>query len=158
MRDFGRNLSLPQDDVAKERTRMSSHRTVAALALVVIPVGLLVGCGDGGSSASSTSSKPTFSSVPTSDVKVQATGSACQLSSSTLTAGKVTVTATSSAGSETEVYLYGQENGKYTKVMGEVEGLTSGLTKAFSADVPAGTYELVCKSDGKELRVPVTAK
>ena len=32
------------------------------------------------------------------------------------------MTATSSAGGETEVYLYGQENGNYTKIMGEVEG------------------------------------
>ncbi len=137
---------------------MPPARSVTAIALAVSSLGLLVACGDGGSAAGSASAKPTFSSVPTNDVTVQATDSACQLSSSTLTAGKVTVTATSSAGGETEVYLYGQENGNYTKIMGEVEGLTSGLTKAFTADVPAGTYELVCKSDGKELRVPVTAK
>ncbi len=137
---------------------MSPARSLTAIALAVSSLGLLVACGDGGSAAGSASAKPTFSSVPTNDVTVQATDSACQLSSSTLTAGKVTVTATSSAGGETEVYLYGQENGNYTKIMGEVEGLTSGLTKAFTADVPAGTYELVCKSDGKELRVPVTAK
>ena len=137
---------------------MSPARSLTAIALAVSSLGLLVACGDGGSAAGSAPAKPTFSSVPTNDVTVQATDSACQLSSSTLTAGKVTVTATSSAGGETEVYLYGQENGNYTKIMGEVEGLTSGLTKAFTADVPAGTYELVCKSDGKELRVPVTAK
>ena len=130
---------------------MSPARSLTAIALAVSSLGLLVACGDGGSAAGSASAKPTFSSVPTNDVTVQATDSACQLSSSTLTAGKVTVTATSSAGGETEVYLYGQENGNYTKIMGEVEGLTSGLTKAFTADVPAGTYELVCKSDGKEL-------
>ena len=137
---------------------MSPARSLSTIALDISSMGLLVACGDGGSAAGSASAKPTFSSVPTNDVTVQATDSACQLSSSTLTAGKVTVTATSSAGGETEVYLYGQENGNYTKIMGEVEGLTSGLTKAFTADVPAGTYELVCKSDGKELRVPVTAK
>ena len=66
--------------------------------------------------------------------------------------------ATSSANGEAEVYLYGSENGKYTKIVGEVEGLSTGLTKSFTADVPPGSYEISCKSDGKDLRVPVTAK
>ncbi|HQZ84705.1 MAG TPA: hypothetical protein PLB21_03630, partial [Actinomycetota bacterium] len=93
----------------------------------------------------------------TSDLQVTATDSACQLNASTLAAGKVTVTATSTATGETEVYLYGQENGAFSKIMGEVEGLTSGLTKSFTADVPAGPYEVKCETGGKEIRVPVTA-
>ena len=38
--------------------------------------------------------------------------------------------ATSAADGEAEIYLYGQDNGSYTKIMGEAEGLTSGLTKS----------------------------
>ena len=67
---------------------MSPARSLTAIALAVSSLGLLVACGDGGSAAGSASAKPTFSSVPTNDVTVQATDGACQLSSSTLTAGR----------------------------------------------------------------------
>jgi hypothetical protein len=106
-------------------------------------------------SGSAGTSAPTLAS--TADLQVTATDTACQLNASTLVAGKVTVTATSSAAGETEVYLYGQENGGFTKIMGEVEGLTAGLTKSFTADVPAGPYEVKCETGGNEIRVPVTA-
>lgn len=102
-------------------------------------------------------SSPSPTLARTSDLQVTATDTACQLNASTLVAGKVTVTATSTAAGETEVYLYGQENGAFSKIMGEVEGLTSGLTKSFTADVPAGPYEVKCETGGKEIRVPVTA-
>lgn len=139
-------------------------RVPSAIALFGSAAVLLGACGSGGSGAATASSAPSSaqSSAPvaaqTAELAVTATDDACQLNASTLVAGKVTVTATSSASGEAEVYLYGQEAGGFTKIMGEAEGLTSGLSKSFTADVPAGPYEVKCETGGKELRVPITAK
>lgn len=119
----------------------------------------LAACSGSATSSSESASGASAASAASAanTLKVTATGDACQLSSTSLAAGRVTVEATSTAGGEAEVYLYGQDNGAYTKIMGEAEGLTSGLTKTFTADVPAGTYEVKCEVSGKQdVRVPIT--
>ncbi|TXH44616.1 MAG: hypothetical protein E6Q90_03490 [Actinobacteria bacterium] len=128
--------------------------------LVILSSAALAACSgsatnSNASAGSSAASAAASGSVNT--LKVTATGDACQLSSPTLAAGSVTVEATSTADGEAEIYLYGQDNGSYTKIMGEAEGLTSGLTKSFTAEVAAGTYEVKCEVSGKEdVRVPIT--
>ncbi len=126
-------------------------RLFVLAAVVVVATGTLAACGStSGGAAPSGSGAGGALTVTVSD-------GACDVSTATLTAGTVEVTATSKAGSEAEVYLYAQENGAYTKILGEVEGLSNGLSKSFTATVPAGSYEVKCESGGKEIRVPVTA-
>ncbi len=118
---------------------MSHRRLVLATSLLLVPV--LAAC-------SSTSG-----SVAT--VTVKAGVGTCDVAPASVPKGQITLTATYTGEGTGEVYLYAEENGAFTKILGEVEDLGE-TAKTFTADVAAGTYEVKCEGGGQEKRVPLT--
>jgi hypothetical protein len=88
-------------------------------------------------------------------VTVKAGVGTCDVSPTSVPKGQITVSATYTGDGTGEVYLYADENGAFTKILGEVEDLTS-ATKTFTADVSPGTYEVKCEGGGQEKRVQLT--
>lgn len=94
-----------------------------------------------------------------SPIGVQAAKDQCLVKPQVVKPGPVNVQVNWSGEGPGEVYVYGEENGSYTKVVGEIEDLTDGLTKTFTVDLAEGKYEVSCKlvsaTDG--IRVPIEA-
>ncbi len=91
----------------------------------------------------------------TATVTVTAGTGTCEVSPTSVAAGTLQVTATYTGEGTGEVYLYGKDGEEFTKILGEVEDLTT-TAKSFTADVSAGTYEIKCEGGGQEQRVPLT--
>ncbi|HSF27128.1 MAG TPA: cupredoxin domain-containing protein [Actinomycetes bacterium] len=129
-----------------------SRQLVRGLGLVtaalVLPV--LAGC----SSDSATDASGTAGS----EVAVTATDTSCTLSRSELAAGSTTFEVTNSGSKVTEVYVYGEKDGAFTKVISEVENIGPGTSRDMTVDLGGGTYEIACKpgQTGDGIRATVT--
>jgi hypothetical protein len=88
-------------------------------------------------------------------VTVTAGAGTCEVSPTSVPPGTITISATYTGEGVGEVYLYAEDGGAFTKILGEVEDLTT-TAKSFTADVTAGTYEVKCEGGGQEKRVPIT--
>lgn len=98
------------------------------------------------------------SSAPSTSLAVSASATGCAVDQTTLKPGKTEIKATWTGDKTGEVYLYGKEGEAFTKVLGEVEDISSGLTKSFTTDLQAGTYEVACKNESNEagIRTKIT--
>jgi iron uptake system component EfeO len=89
-------------------------------------------------------------------VAVTATDTACTLGKTDLAAGKTTFAVKNDGKDVTEVYVYGEND----KVLAEKENIGPGLSASFTADLPAGMYEVACKpgqkGDGIRTAIHVT--
>jgi len=112
---------------------MPSHRRAlvvpALLCLLAAPV--LAACGDSGTDGVS--------------VAVEASDDACKVGVSVLEAGPVTFEVTNKGSKVTEVYVYGEQGGEFTKVISEVENIGPGTSRNLSVDLGGGNYEVACK-------------
>jgi iron uptake system component EfeO len=110
---------------------------------------LVVSCGsaDAGSASSSGAT-----------VAVAAAEDSCAVERTELDAGVVTFAVTNKGSSTTEVYVYGEDGGKYTRVVGEVENIGPGTSRNLDVDLSAGSYEVACKpgQSGDGIRTPIT--
>lgn len=131
---------------------MSPSRPLATLALA-LALPALAACGSGGGSGSGGTAAGTGS------VAVKATDTTCEVATTALTAGKVTFAVTNGGSKVTEVYVYGDQGGTFTKIVGEVENIGPGLSRDLDVTLPAGTYEVACKpgQTGDGIRTTVTA-
>lgn len=111
----------------------------AAAALLVVPA--LAACSNSAASVAT--------------ITVKAGVGTCDVSPTSVPKGQITVTGSYTGDGTGEVYLYANENGAYTKILGEVEDLAS-ASKSFTADVSPGTYEIKCEGGGQEKRVQIT--
>ncbi|MDT5028434.1 MAG: hypothetical protein QOE61_4860 [Micromonosporaceae bacterium] len=93
-------------------------------------------------------------------VAITATDSTCEVATTSFAPGKATFTVTNKGSQVTEVYLYGEHAGTYTKVISEVENIGPGLTRELAADLSGGQYEIACKpgqtGDGIRTRITVS--
>lgn len=91
-------------------------------------------------------------------VTVTASDSACQLARTDLDAGSTSFQVKNTGSKVTEVYVYGQQGGQYTKVVSEVENIGPGTSRTMTVDLPAGTYEVACKpgQTGDGIRTKIT--
>jgi uncharacterized cupredoxin-like copper-binding protein len=120
---------------------------LAATAPVVLSAPILAACGTNGDAASG------------GGIAITATDDTCQVADINLKAGRTTFTVTNKGGKVTEVYVYGEQDGKYTKVVSEVENIGPGTTRDLHADLSGGSYEIACKpgqtGDGIRTRISV---
>ncbi|SDY73260.1 Cupredoxin-like domain-containing protein [Modestobacter sp. DSM 44400] len=95
-------------------------------------------------------------------VAVTASDDSCQLDRTDLAAGDVTFAVTNEGSSVTEVYVYGEDDGEFTRVVSEVENIGPATSQDLHASLPAGTYEVACKpgqtGDGIRTTVTVTGE
>lgn len=107
----------------------------------------LAGCGGAGSGT---------------EVEVSASDDACEVSETELEAGGTTFAVTNDGDQVTEVYVYGEKDGAYTKVVSEVENIGPGTSRDMDVDLAAGSYEIACKpgqkGDGIRQQVTVTGE
>lgn len=91
-------------------------------------------------------------------VAVTASDTACQLARTDLDAGSTSFQVKNTGSKVTEVYVYGQQDGQYTKVVSEVENIGPGTSRTMTVDLPAGTYEVACKpgQTGDGIRTKIT--
>ncbi|MEQ3551686.1 iron uptake system protein EfeO [Pseudonocardia nematodicida] len=92
---------------------------------------------------------------PDGPITVNATDSACEVSTTTAPAGTVTFQVTNDGSQVTEFYLYGTGD----RIMGEVENIGAGLTRDLVVEVPdGGAYTTACKPgmSGDGIRAPFT--
>jgi iron uptake system component EfeO len=124
-------------------------RPSAALLFLGALSPLVVSCGgaDAGSAASSGVT-----------VAVAAGEDSCDVERTELDAGAVTFAVTNKGSSTTEVYVYGDDEGKYTRVIGEVENIGPGTSRDLDVDLAGGSYEVACKpgQSGDGIRTPIT--
>ncbi|MFI6600292.1 cupredoxin domain-containing protein [Nonomuraea sp. NPDC050536] len=124
---------------------MPSFRTVPGIGALL----LLAACGStgsGGAPASGTS------------VAITATDTACQVAKTELQAGQTTFAVTNNGNQVTEVYVYGEQAGTYTKVVSEVENIGPGTSRDMQVNLGGGTYEVACKpgQTGDGIRTKIT--
>jgi len=107
----------------------------------------LTACGsDSGSAGSGT------------DVEVTAGDTSCELSQTELPAGSGTFAVTNDGSKVTEVYVYAKSEGRFTRVVSEVENIGPGTSRDMDVDLSAGTYEVACKpgQKGDGIRTTIT--
>jgi len=122
----------------------------ATLALLLAFASVLASCGG---------DEPTGDSAGAS-VAVTASDDSCELDRSEVPSGQTTFTVTNDGSSVTEVYVYGEEGGEYTRVISEVENIGPGTSRDMQVDLSSGTYEVACKpgqtGDGIRTELAVT--
>lgn len=121
----------------------------SALLVLVGLAPLLAACG--GKDAGAASSSGTT-------VAVSAGDHSCTVERTKLEAGAVTLAVTNKGSSTTEVYVYGEKDGEYTRVIGEVENIGPGTSRNLDVDLGGGSYEVACKPGqrGAGIRTPIT--
>jgi hypothetical protein len=115
----------------------------ALLSLLATP--LLAACGDSGTGSGTT-------------VAIEASDDACKVARTELAAGRVTFDVTNKGSKITEVYVYGEQGGRFDKIISEVENIGPGTSRDLSVDLAGGSYEIACKpgQSGDGIRTKVT--
>jgi iron uptake system component EfeO len=111
----------------------------------VLAAPVLAACGD-----SSSDSGPS--------VAIEASDEACKVGATILEAGPVVFEVTNKGSKVTEVYVYGEQGGEFTKVVSEVENIGPGTSRDMSVDLGGGSYEIACKpgQTGDGIRQKIT--
>jgi len=120
---------------------MRTPRILALAAAGVMAGGALAACSDDAGSDGGAAGAP---------IAVNATDSACEVTTTDVDAGTVVFKVTNKGVKVTEFYVYAQGD----RVMGEVENIAPGLSRDLHVELPAGTYETACKPGmvGKGIR------
>jgi hypothetical protein len=125
------------------------NRSTTVATALLLPVLFLAACStqEAGSPSSGTTS-----------ISVNASDSGCVLSESSVDAGSFIFDVTNNGNEITEVYVYGENNSEFTKVVSEVENIGPGVSRSMTADLTAGTYEIACKpgQTGTGIRTKLT--
>jgi len=127
---------------------LRSHRTLAAIGAALLALPFTAACSDSKGSASADDSK----------VGITATDSACDVAKTDFQAGEVTFAIRNKGDRVTEVYVYGDHNGAFTKVVSELENIGPATTRDLAVKLSAGTYEIACKpgQTGDGIRKKIT--
>ena len=113
-------------------------RRRTALPVLLALASVLAACGGNESTGNSDGSSG-------STVAVTATDDSCELDRTELETGKTTFSVTNDGSSVTEVYVYGEQDGEFTRVISEVENIGPGTSRDMYVDLASGTYEVACK-------------
>ncbi|MER7502166.1 iron uptake system protein EfeO [Nonomuraea pusilla] len=126
--------------------RTSIRLSFGALALAGLTTGLTACGGSQAPADQGGAAEPGKITVAASDTE-------CKVATTEVAAGTSTFTITNGGSKVTEFYVYAPGD----RVMAEVENIVPGLTRELVAELPAGTYEAVCKPGmvGKGIRNPL---
>ncbi|MEC4018832.1 cupredoxin domain-containing protein [Streptomyces sp. H27-D2] len=113
---------------------MPSSRSLILAGAAALALPLLAACG-GDTDAKDGAAK----------IAITATDTTCDVAKADLPAGKATFAVTNKGDQTTEVYVYGEHDGAYTKVVGEVENIGPSTSRDLQVDLSGGTYEIACK-------------
>lgn len=113
---------------------MRYPRPLLAAALGVALVGSLGAC-----------SKDDSASGGSSSYTVKAGDDACDVSETSIPAGKATFKVENTGSDVTEVYIYGKDGADFTAIKGEVENVGPGTSREFDVTLSAGDYQVACK-------------
>lgn len=93
-----------------------------------------------------------------SEIAVTAEDDSCGVAETHLAAGALTFVVTNDGSEVTEVYVYAESGGEFTKVVSEVENIGPGTSRDMAVDLAAGDYEIACKpgQEGDGIRQAVT--
>lgn len=119
--------------------------------LAALPLCLVAACGGSSSSGSGSGSSA--------DVAVESGDSTCKVATTQLAAGKHTFDVKNVGKDTTEVYVYAKgSDGKFDKVIGEVENISPQTSRAFPVTLAGGEYEVACKpgQKGEGIRTALT--
>jgi iron uptake system component EfeO len=126
------------------------HLLVAA-PLMLLTAAALAACGGSADGAGSAAA-----------VAVTADDDSCTVADTELAAGDTTFEVTNEGSKVTEVYVYGESGGTFTKVVSEVENIGPGTSRDLDVDLAAGDYEIACKpgqkGDGIRQAITVTGE
>jgi uncharacterized cupredoxin-like copper-binding protein len=91
-------------------------------------------------------------------IAITATDSTCMVGSTELPAGTTAFTVTNKGSKVTEVYVYGEQDGAYTKIITEVENIGPSTSRDMQVQLGPGTYEVACKPGqrGNGIRQKIT--
>ena len=135
----------------RARRPPARHPLPVLAALAAVCALALTACGSDSSSSGGGAS-----------VTVKAGDDSCDVSDTSLDAGKTDIQVQNVGSDVTEVYVYGKEGGGFTKIMGEKENIGPGTSQSFSVDLAAGDYQVACKpgmtGDGIRTDVKVTGE
>ncbi|MEU8247403.1 iron uptake system protein EfeO [Nonomuraea sp. NPDC048916] len=115
------------------------------LTLGALALSGLTACGSGEPDAPGSAARETAGKI-----SVAASDTECEVAVSEVAAGTTTFSITNGGAKVTEFYVYAPGD----RVMAEVENIVPGLTRELIAELPAGSYETVCKPGmvGKGIR------
>ncbi|MER5686174.1 cupredoxin domain-containing protein [Streptomyces sp. NPDC002205] len=128
---------------------MRTSRTLPVLGAVLLALPLLAACGSKDSTDSGSDT-----------VAVTATDTACKVAKTELSAGEAHFAVTNKGDKATEVYVYGEHDGTYTKVVTEAENIGPGTSRDMKVKLGGGTYEIACKPGqaGDGIRQKITVE
>ncbi|SBW22999.1 hypothetical protein FDG2_3412 [Candidatus Protofrankia californiensis] len=113
---------------------MPASRTLTLVGTALLAVPFFAACGGSSDEKGSPST-----------VAITATDSTCEVARTALPAGETTFAVTNKGSKVTEVYVYGERDGAYTKVISEVENIGPGTSRDMQVQLTGGTYEVACK-------------
>lgn len=124
-------------------------RTLPVLGAALLALPLLAACGSEDSTGSGSDK-----------VAITADDTACKVAKTELKAGETTFAITNKGDKATEVYVYGEHDGTYTKVVNEAENIGPGTSRDMGVELGGGTYEIACKpgQTGDGIRQKITVE
>ena len=69
----------------------------------------------------------------------------CDLAQRSLAAGRVSFDVTNTGDDITEVYVYGRQNGAFSRIVDEVENIGPGTSSTMTVELEPGQYQVMCK-------------
>lgn len=117
----------------------------SALAAAVALVTGLTGC-----SSTSSTSGATYT--------ITSSDTACDVEKTDLPAGDLVFNVENTGSDVTEVYVYGEQGGEFSRILGEVENIGPGTSRDFTVSLASGDYQVACKPgmSGDGIRTDVT--
>lgn len=103
----------------------------------IASVGVVILTAISGCSSSGSSSATTYA--------IKAGDTSCQVTETTLRAGDAVFAVENTGSDVTEVYVYGEQDGEFTQIVGEVENVGPGTSRDFTVSLTAGRYQVACK-------------
>ncbi|MER7757490.1 cupredoxin domain-containing protein [Kitasatospora sp. NPDC097643] len=128
---------------------MRSRRLLPIACAALLAVPLLAACSQ---------KQDTGAAGDSGKVAIAATDTACDLARTEFPAGQTTFAISNKGSRVTEVYVFGEQGGTFTKVVSELENIGPGTSRDLAVTLAAGSYEVACKpgQTGDGIRKKIT--